>query len=534
MKKIGLFVLVGLSAMILSSCLFYPTASSKPSMSASLASSSFFSSSSSGPVALSYASSPSLYDYEDVSVSSGPSGLPSQGDEEVLVLPIAIKGYESNATATAKADIGKAVFGAAGDTGWQSVASYYATSSYGKLRLAGEVADFYECGLTAEEIVAANDAYESKVASIIAEAVDAYKKDNDDAARFDTNGDGYLDAVMAIFSCPNDGDSVWNGTAVARSSDPNSTFWAFTYDAYRSNGSPLKEASLSSPSLSRYFWASYDCMYDGYGPNKVDSHIYIHETGHLMGLDDYYDYGSSGKFSSPMGSVDMMDANVIDHDAFSKFALGWVEPYVVSGNAGSVEIELSPSATSGGPNCVLLPTAEGWNGSAFDEYMLLEYYTPTGLNESDSGIAGYRGNGVRGFSESGVRIYHVDARLLTKVYRGGAWRVGSLTDKIVAGDNLATIVGTSNTRSSSYIDSSFKLISEIDHGGRSFINEVTARRDLPRANNSTLFQEGDMFDFPSFRSQFPKETMDDGSSFIYRVAVSDCTDSGVRLTVSVA
>jgi hypothetical protein len=79
----------------------------------------------------------------------------------------------------------------------------------------------------------------------------------------------------------------------------------------------------------------------------------------------------------------MMDENVSDHDIATKFALGWLHPYVVN---GACDLTLRPSQTTGIAYCFPLKEAR-WNGSAFTEYLLLELYTPTGLNELDATTA---------------------------------------------------------------------------------------------------------------------------------------------------
>ena len=81
-----------------------------------------------------------------------------------------------------------------------------------------------------------------------------------------------------------------------------------------------------------------------------------------------------------------MDGNIIDHNSFSKFALGWENVQVVSGTTGSLSVTLKPAVTDAG-QVLLLPSSSGWNGSAFDEYILIEYFTPTDLNYLDSTYA---------------------------------------------------------------------------------------------------------------------------------------------------
>ena len=72
----------------------------------------------------------------------------------------------------------------------------------------------------------------------------------------------------------------------------------------------------------------------------------------------------------------MQDYNVGGHDPFSSYALGWGKAYIP---AESMTINLKPFATSG-EMILLTPNFNKYN-SPFDEYILLEYYTPTGLNQ---------------------------------------------------------------------------------------------------------------------------------------------------------
>ena len=49
---------------------------------------------------------------------------------------------------------------------------------------------------------------------------------------------------------------------------------------------------------------------------------------------DYYNYdagdeSSTTPYLAPAGCLDMMDFNIGDHMAYSKFLLGWIEPTVI-------------------------------------------------------------------------------------------------------------------------------------------------------------------------------------------------------------
>lgn len=155
---------------------------------------------------------------------------------------------------------------------------------------------------------------------------------------------------------------------------------------------------------------------NGYYDIDIDAHTLIHETGHMLGLDDYYSYetDSDGYYTeAPCGMVDMMDCNVGDHDAYSKMLMGWASPKLVNGE-GSFAITLKSFTETG--EFALIPSSS-WNGTPYDEYMILQYYTPTGLNEEDSDgypeFDGY-GYGHGGtYEKSGLQAFHVDSRVFS-------------------------------------------------------------------------------------------------------------------------
>ena len=114
-------------------------------------------------------------------------------------------------------------------------------------------------------------------------------------------------------------------------------------------------------------WASYQFLkngyYDKYNQGKLETHTFIHETGHLLGLDDYYCYDDLSSWD-PAGALDMQSYNVGDHNVFSKFVLGWLEPYVVTDEC---EIELKTSSLY--PEAILIKN--DWNGSSYMVYYMM-------------------------------------------------------------------------------------------------------------------------------------------------------------------
>jgi M6 family metalloprotease-like protein len=197
---------------------------------------------------------------------------------------------------------------------------------------------------------------------------------------FDTDGDGYIDLMWNVYAYPYVDTSFW---------------WA--YVTYTGNS-----ANVAAPTVKTLAFASTNFMksYNGY-----DSHTFIHETGHTLGLDDYYDYTNTW---APMAGVDYMDHNLGDHNSYSKFSLGWVNPWVVTEDelsGGKSAVVTLRQASLSGDSLVL--ASPGYNNTAFDEYLMVELVGPYGLCKTDY-TNGY--DGTTGFTEPGIRILHIDAR----------------------------------------------------------------------------------------------------------------------------
>jgi len=490
---------------------------SASSLAADSTSTAHSSTSSDSPSQDGYAAKSTLYTQEQLGAAGGIPLLPSTGDQKILVIPVSFTDYASNATETVRSQLQTTFFGASSATSWESLASYYEKSSYGKLKISGKVTPWYNSGYNTSAFAkltgsGANADYFDPTWTILENAIAWYKKNNSDIQDYDNNEDGILDGVWLVYGAPHYQSS--NGLP--------ETFWAYTYwdyDALEMN------PTTADPLAVNYCWASYDFASEGYGTKGFDAHTYIHESGHLMGLDDYYVASSldDTKNYGPMGWVDMMDANVIDHNAYSKFAFDWETPFVVS---GACEINLKPAVTSG--ESVLLPSAKGWNGSAFDEYLLLEYYTPTGLNAKDA-AAPYPGNNVQGFTENGIRIYHVDARMAKCDSKGFV----SYTDSIVSDETYYTTTAHSNSNAYNVTDTAFRLIQEMDcTKKRNFDTDL--EDGMPcLADDSTLFQKGDSFTLSAYSASFPSKSMNDGSAFPYRISFGEETADGAQVTISV-
>lgn len=417
----------------------------------------------------------------------------------------------------AREDIRKVYFGESSDTQWESLSSFYKKSSYGALNLNGIVAPWYKpywdwehpttTWATAKQWV---DAYGEYAASrLAAELIEYYsddvakhyldlkKEDGSDFTSgkdflqyFDSNHDGAFDLIEVVYSAPFYATDA--GNAVYDKPINNDIFWAYC------GGNSTGTENVERPTISKYaFFSYYTFVEGGYFDEAkqthrnwtcqevsegvpMDAHTLIHETGHGLGLKDYYDTSYSGK--NPCGSVDMMDHNVGDHCAYSKSLYGWVNPTVVT---GPTEVTIKSFTETG--DCIMVPYRgfykdhEQYGNSFYTEYLMLELYTPTGLNEADS-KHNYAGNYPLCPSIPGVKIYHVDSRLGTFQYNGG-WQFIDYTEKIVGtGDYGKVDTATTNTETER-VDESW-LLQFLPRSSETIISMV---------NNDNLFQAGDGF-----------------------------------------
>lgn len=429
---------------------------------------------------------------------------PSVGRSNILVIPVVIEGYENNATESTRQRISKAFFGTSDNTGWESVQSYFYKSSYGRLTISGTVTEWFDIGLTPLEVYqhALDDNYygDGGTFYVLNKAVEWAKQQGYDMRDYDLNRDGFIDAVWLIYSCP-------NSVSIRGVSDDDNPFWAFTFWDYNNTRGP----NLNNPTTNTYAWASYNFMNQGSRGIDIDAHTYIHEHGHVIGLDDYYDYDQE---HSPLGRYDMQDYNVGDHNAFSKYAFGWVRPYLVTGEA---TITIKPMETSG--QCIIVadPNASRRVSQPFDEYLILELITPTGLWEHD---AKYDYNGAgRTYTQPGVRILHVDASLRN-----------SRNQVIDTGVFTSCFQAYSNTPSYSLSTGSANIYHDL-------LALVSADNDsslqtsyYAKGTNNSLFHTGDTFNINDYTSFFDDGKMNDGSTIPFEITFENVSDSSATIS----
>ena len=453
---------------------------------------------------------------------------PSVGNPKILVLPIAFSDtsdfLNSVQRQQVKTKLNKAIFGSTSDTGWHSVASFFNEESRGKCNISGMVADWYNCGYSYDAVTKSVDQHtNSSTSNIINAAVANWKVNNPDKiSEYDSDNDGFLDGVIAIYGGPDNGQPQ----SVIGHHTNNSNMWAYTtWISYNS-------ANKSSPNANAFIWASYDFMdADTSHGVSIDAHTYIHEMGHMFGLDDYYDYSLTGYWS---GAFSMQDFNVGGHDPYSCMILGWAEPYKPTESA---TITLNPFTSSGD---FIILNNDFENNSPFNEYIILELYTPTGLNAHDSTYQ-YQSKYPVGSSKAGIRVWHVDSRLAktSKPYSksGGTYLADSITTSIESDGYY--LVGCSNTTykggasSDSYASKvtslrPYKLLELIRRG------DYTASRTSQYLSYDDLFRKGDKFTLSSYSGYFRNYgRFNNGSRFSWTVSIDALSDSSATITVTI-
>lgn len=334
------------------------------------------------------------YKVKNINEVTGQLTLDSTGEQNILVIPVSFRDYEENNTSEYLNSINKAFFGTRDETSYESVSSFYEKSSYGKLKIKGKVADkWFDSGIYTYQLKGyTTDASsgENGTLYLLDKAVNWYKENYNDIADFDNDKDGIIDAVWLVYNAPN----YQNNPSL------DDTFWAFTFWN-------LNNLNTTNYNSVLYSFASVDFIFGDGDLNYPDARTYIHETGHMLGLIDYY----SDNSSAPAGMVDMMDFNIGDHNAYSKFSLGWVNPRIAT---KSGEYTLKPFQENG--DCIIVP-GNNYNNTPYDEYFMIEYVTPTNLNYQDYNYL-YEGKNLIGYQKSGIKITHIDSTGYSIYYQG--------------------------------------------------------------------------------------------------------------------
>lgn len=472
-----------------------------------------------------------MKDYSNYSYSSW-KYTPSTGNVNMLVVPIILPG-DSVLEDTKAANLASLEKGFNGDDcSFESLKTYYQKASYNQLNFSSTFTDVLNVSSELQSYPSYNrykningSSSSSDIESLVEDAsswaLDWVENSSDySISDYDSDKDGCIDGIWFIY--------------LGHEQDSSTTlYWAFT-------SSTGETGTVEDPIVNIYGWCGMDFFNQDANQN-VDTHTLIHETGHMLGLSDYYSYSYSGY--SPLGTIDMMDHNVGDLNPYSKLVLGWIKPYIVYGSNVTLNIKSSQFKD----NIIIFAYDDKEYSkddnnlvkfNVFDEYMILDYYTPTNLNTPIY----YEPYSVSTLSGAGCRLYHVDNRLgyLTTSARGGSsFKLLDDPDEFWKTSDKKLYQVISNSESGTRAESALGLSKDADYfdeirwisaDGKK-LNEYTTVSTFPfgpnkkvtyPATNDSLFTVDGVstFSISAFESQFNNSTFDNKKTCSYSFTIN--------------
>lgn len=299
-----------------------------------------------------------------------------------------------------------------------SARQYYINASYGMIDLQYEIMPVYEVGMSSWDMenkwYSTPDFYwyTEHYWQIYDSTRAAYKGD---LSKFDTDNDGYADIVIMVFDDPSvDGISkrgtLYGGKVVSLS-----------YNRIAHNADHNYPSCCHAICLERYQMMPDDGKGESWrweNDEITNWMVLNHELGHMFGVPDLYCIDTIEPYTNhnPLG-FDLHVNEMGDLNSWTKLSFGWIDPYVITPDVEKATLRLRCSALY--PDCILIPTSKGWNGSPFDEFMLVEVFAKAGNNTVhwDDQLTEFTSQ-TDPARQGGVRILHIDQRM---AYAGGGW-----------------------------------------------------------------------------------------------------------------
>lgn len=230
----------------------------------------------------------------------------------------------------------------------KSLRDYFEHESNGKLEISGDVYGWYT--FEHERAYYENSARDK----LLEELVEKYDKEID-FCKYDSDKDGFLDGIYFVAAGQDNG---------------------FGNDWWPHVGGLFPMVSCDNVKMIQ---ATIINEY-------TNEDIIIHETGHMLGLDDYYDTGK-GSGTNYFGGDTLMATNETDVDPLSKILLGWATPRYISDTS---KVMLSSAAVNS-DMMVIYPKGE----MKSDYFFIVQYHTEdraSAYEQRKEGLCVYRVN----------------------------------------------------------------------------------------------------------------------------------------------
>ena len=286
--------------------------------------------------------------------------MPLTGTVKIFILPIAFSDYPGHNSISS---LNNTIFGEGNPDYYpfDGLRTFYMRSSYGQLELTGTVLDLYTTPYPRGQVPENTNGQNN----LIIEALAYHDARGHDFSQYDNNGDGMVDYFAVIWTGPR---GEW------------ASFW-WGYKTWFN-----ADFELDGKSFGMFSWQP-----EGYvQPDSFHPYTLIHETGHALGLPDYYDYDPSIGPGGGIGNIDVMDGYRGDHNCFSKYLLGWITPFIY--DSGSHTPVLRESSAH--PDAVVfMPNVT----DIYSEFFMVQNRSRLG---NDTGLP-----------NDGLLVWHVDAHL---------------------------------------------------------------------------------------------------------------------------
>lgn len=412
------------------------------------------------------------------------AALPTEGEVKILVIPVWFTDSDYFFSEAQKEqiidDIEYTVNGDRPATELNSLKQYYEEQSYGTITMDITVSDFYVSSTSYEDYTDYEESKKYNSRILGTDAIRWYFDNNEEESLedYDLNSDGYLDGLIIYYGANYYGAPEDRNRSVAfEASNNDNKAFLFNTMAFCPIGG-LYGLDLMEPNAQTQI-SDLSATYNrGF---RISSKTAIHEVGHMFGNSDLYEEQFASERYSPAGGFVMQDSNYGGHDPYHVNKIGWSKPQIYASSdytlGDKITILLSDFQSSG-QNIILTNT---WNtaNSLYDEYLILELFTTTGLNTFSSNVT------FNGLLNNGIRLWHVNS-LLENYSEGGA-----LTSEIID-DNVYDLAYSNYD-----VTSEFDLLHMIRNNPAEEYN-TTSRQH----GDAALFDVGDSFDMDTFGSQF--------------------------------